>query len=100
MKVALFIDYGSNNLTKELKEELKKYEFPQCRVNIVDYIEKHGKFIDKHENIYELSNSLYSIVDVDISRPWRITDYDGKEYIEYLDYNVVNKELNYCELKD
>lgn len=100
MKVALFIDYGPNILTKELKEKLKKYEFPQCRINIVDYIEEHGEFISKHDNIYKLSNSLYSIVDVDISRPWRITSYDGSEYVEYLDYNVVNKELNYCELKE
>lgn len=100
MNVVLFIDYGPQKLDKKLKEEINKYSFPQCRTSIVDYIKKNGRFVDEYRNVYELSNSFYSIEDVDISRPWRITDYDGSEYVQYLDYNIVDKELNYCELKD
>ena len=100
MKVALFIDWGSNNLSKELKKELDKYPFPQCRVNIVDFIKKHGNSISEVDNVYEINNSFYCIKDVDIDRPWRITDYDGKEWVQYLDYEVIDKDLNYCELRE
>lgn len=100
MKVVLFIGYGQTKLNKKLKEEIDKHPFPQCRMSIVDYIEKNGRFVDKHRNVYELANSFYSIHDVDISRPWRIADYDGSEYVQYLDYNIVDKELNYCKLKE
>ena len=41
-----------------------------------------------------------AIVDVDITRPWTINIYDGKEYIQYLDYDVVNEVINYCKWKD
>lgn len=99
MKLVLFIDYGPNKFTKDLKVELNKYPFPQCRINIVDYIEKNGELVDKYRNVYKLANSFYSIEDVDISRPWRVTDYDGSEYVQYLDYVVIDEELNYCELK-
>ena len=39
------------------------------------------------------------IVDVDTSRPWTISTYDGAEYVQYLDYNVVDETINYCEYK-
>ena len=40
--------------------------------------------------------SSFSIVDVDTTRPWTIKEYDGAEYIEYLDENkLIDKELNY-----
>lgn len=100
MKIALCIDYGSHDFPNELKEKLRKSSFPQGRVNIVDYIEKNGKFMSKYRNVYKLSSVYFSIEDVDTTRPWRITDYDGSEYIQYLDYDIVNKELNYCKLKD
>lgn len=41
-----------------------------------------------------------AIVDVDITRPWTIDSYDGKEYIKYLDYDVVNEDINYCKWRD
>ena len=40
------------------------------------------------------------IVDVDTTRPWCIDNYDGKEYIKYFDYDVVNEDINYCKWKD
>ena len=38
------------------------------------------------------------IVDVDTTRPWAIESYDGAEYIQYLDYNIIDKNINFCEL--
>ncbi|MES9681860.1 hypothetical protein ABWK22_02845 [Gottfriedia acidiceleris] len=40
------------------------------------------------------------VVEVDTSRPWLIDDYDGSESIKYVKYRVIDKELNYVELKD
>lgn len=40
----------------------------------------------------------FSILNVDISRPWTIADYDGSEYIKYLDdYKLKDKEINYYD---
>ena len=41
-----------------------------------------------------------AIVDVDITRPWTIDVYDGSEYIKYLDYDVVDEDINYCKWKE
>lgn len=43
--------------------------------------------------------TIFNIVDVDINRPWRISSYDGAEYIEYLDYEILDQDMNYCVLK-
>ena len=49
--------------------------------------------------LFRTVNNTIMLVDVDISRPWTILDYDGAEYIQYLDFDVVDAESNYCELK-
>lgn len=58
---------------------------------------------DNFNKSYSMPGKHYydrvSIVEVNISRPWTIKDYDGAESISYLDYNVVMPEINYCELK-
>jgi hypothetical protein len=41
-----------------------------------------------------------TIIDVDVTRPWTIATYDGAEYIQYLDYVVVNEDINYCKYKN
>ena len=44
--------------------------------------------------------NAFEIVDVDITRPWCIEEYDGAEYIEYLDDVIcLDKELNFYEKK-
>jgi hypothetical protein len=44
--------------------------------------------------------NAFEIVDVDITRPWCIDDYDDAEYIEYLDDVIcLDKELNFYEKK-
>lgn len=122
MKVLLFTSYGSIGTTKDIRWLLKKYSFPKNRVgqiveyiennaisltkeNIENYLKKHKNHIGKIEKDYyvydEQINGLksLSIIEVDIKRPWRIEEYDGSEYIQYLDYNIIDKELNYVELK-
>lgn len=89
--------------------------------DIIDYsaisLLNTKKHIGKHRltsNIYacctrkkksELFGSNYpittlAIVDVDITRPWTIDVYDGAEYIKYLDYDVVDEDINYCKWRD
>ncbi|PFP65318.1 hypothetical protein COK00_12015 [Bacillus cereus] len=41
--------------------------------------------------------SYLKVTKVDTSRPWMINDYDGSESIKYVDYKVVNKQLNYVQ---
>ena len=42
----------------------------------------------------------FMIGEVDTSRPWTIENYDGGEYVQYLDYVVLHEDINYCEYKD
>ena len=44
--------------------------------------------------------SSMQIAEVDITRPWTIEEYDGKEYIRYLDVDVIHENINYCKLKE
>lgn len=60
---------------------------------------------DGMEYIYPISNSIsnfiiFSIVEVDNTRPWCIEEYDGSEYIKYLDnYSCISKDFNFYKLK-
>lgn len=53
--------------------------------------------------VYDRENhyvSIFSIIEVDTTRPWTIEEYDGSESIKYLDDMVcVDKELNYWSVK-
>lgn len=40
----------------------------------------------------------FKLVDVDITRPWTICEYDSSEYIQYLDIRAVNPEVNFYKL--
>ena len=55
---------------------------------------------DKHSKTYlfKEDNVILNIVDVDTSRPWCIEKYDGAEYVQYLDYDIIDKKINFCEL--
>lgn len=53
-----------------------------------------GKYYAYNSNTHD--SDSFSIVDVDITRPWTIEDYDGSEGIKYLDeWTLVDKEMNY-----
>lgn len=68
-------------------------------------IEDKGRKFYKNEKdgyiyVYEEAKSSAEIVEVDTSRPWTIEEYDGAEYIEYLDFDVVEPSYNYCEKRN
>jgi hypothetical protein len=124
MKVLLFTRYGGCTATPQMKEILNKYKGIRGRIGeIVDYVENNHVVYDasqyfdaqkeaknnkeliiKISDVYIVwnenisSTAPFSIVEVDTTRPWTIEEYDGAEYIEYLDENkLVDEELNYHE---
>ena len=123
MKVLLFVGYGTPSGCKTINDLLSEKTFPLNRVDndVINHIEQNAeeKKADETKSIYELCeeskskiiklNNLYfcfghrkgsgctmQIVNVDVSRPWKIEEYDGAEYIQYLDYKVINQDINYC----
>ena len=56
--------------------------------------------VDKNSKTYlfKEDNVILNIVDVDTSRPWSIETYDGAEYVQYLDFSYIDKNINFCEL--
>lgn len=126
MKVLLFTGYGTNFVTPEMEKIMKKNTYPKNRIGeIIDYIEKNAitakledydklvEILKKNKNqIYKIVGKTtkyiiwnddiqwtcsFQIVEVDISKRWRIRDYDGAEHIEYLDYKLIDKEMNYYD---
>ena len=101
MKIGLYRSFVGA-LPEDIKAELKGLDTLTHRIKLGQFILERGKFISNtniYESIYEYNKDFYYIVEVDTTRPWRITDYDGLEYVQYLDYIVIDEELNYCELK-
>ena len=78
-------------------------EFVELLKNNPENIYYFADFDETQYFIYDSEfghHCKFKIVDVDTSRPWEIQEYDGAEYIQYLDYNVIDKEFNYCKLKE
>jgi hypothetical protein len=103
IKVVLSKTYGPDCTEEDFADIISGISFPKCRVGkIVDYLKTHGEleFRVNNTDIYRYEHNLYSIQEVDMSRPWTIASYDGLEYIQYLDYDVVDESMNYCELKE
>ena len=101
MKVLLFRNYGSHDFDKELKRKLAQSKFPKNRVGkIIKYLEEPGEVLLRYDNGYWIKayDEVYFIAEVDTSRPWTILEYDGAEYIQYLDYDIIDKDMNYCTL--
>lgn len=99
MKVLLCRNYGSHHFDNELKRKLSQSRFPKNRIgDVVSYIDTTGEYLHKESNGYwvRVGNEMYFIAEVDTSRPWTILEYDGSEYIQYLDYKVINEDMNYC----
>lgn len=126
MKVLLFTGYGGSTGTPKMREIMKKHIGIRCRVGeIIEYVENNRVlFIDFDENSMNIAKSImdddneiivefdgrpvycyksnegyissFSIIDVDTTRPWTIAEYDGAEYVQYLDEDkLVDEELNY-----
>lgn len=101
MKIGLYRNFVGT-LPKDIKAELRSLDTLNHRIKLGEFILKNGKLIGQrntNESVYEYNKQFYYIFDVDTTRPWRITDYDGLEYVQYLDYIVIDEEFNYCELK-
>lgn len=105
IKVVLSKTYGPDDTGEDFADVISGISFPKCRTGkIVDYLKTHGEFQIRDTindaDLYKYNHSLYAIQEVDTSRPWTIASYDGREYIQYLDYDVVDESMNYCELKE
>ena len=118
MKVVIFSNYGGR-IPKLLKRFVKPNGVNWRCGEIVSFIEQaavnvnvlQGTEANVHVVAYQQveNQSLYlfteekltvTIIDVDVTRPWTIATYDGAEYIQYLDYVVVNEDINYCKYKN
>ena len=86
-KVIKFIETNAINASDLPLKDIK--------VNVVCY-----PGVDKNSRTYLFKEEIIilSIVDVDTTRPWTISIYDGAEYVQYLDYEYVVKSINFCEL--
>lgn len=101
MKIGLYRNFDGT-LPEDIKAELRGLDTLNHRIKLGEFILERGNLVGEtttNESIYEYNKGFYYIVEVDTTRPWRITDYDGLEYVQYLDYIVIDEELNYCELK-
>ena len=121
MKIALFTNYGGNHIPNFIKEAVKNNK-SHYRLALVEELTKlepncdkydqatYDKFIaNKNQKYLWSGNSNYmycrsdndyvliskiEFIDIDITRPWRIVDNDGVEFIEYFNgINILN-ELN------
>ncbi|MEX3713510.1 hypothetical protein ABFV99_13995 [Cytobacillus horneckiae] len=63
---------------------------------------KYIKFIEEHsKDGIHLSKDFYSylvIREVNTARPWLIDEYDAAEYVQYVDYEIVNPEFNFVKM--
>lgn len=102
MKIGLYRNMVGT-LPKEFKNELSKLPLLTHRIKLGEFIVNNGKELGHFGDggtMYEYNKQFYYIFDVNTNRPWTIQDYDGIEYIKYLDYIVQDKELNYCTYID
>lgn len=119
IEVLIFPGYGGANIPKEVTEIIKDIPFPQCRTgDVIDYLKglpiatgdlqgeldklEEGEILRLSEDRFAFGGSLYSssakIVNVDNSKPWRISEYDGAEAVEYLNFRIIDRDMNYCEI--
>lgn len=104
LKVLLFANYGTHTFNnKVIKGMLAKKPKPKNRTGkIIELLEKQGEIISHQNGGYWIKthDEFYFIAEVDTSRPWTILEYDSAEYIQYLDYSIIDKDLNYCEFSN
>lgn len=97
----------SEEKLKEIQLSAKNIldNFPKDDINR-DCIVRLIEHCDNLDRIFYFRNystntlESFTIAEVDTSRPWKIENYDGAEYIQYLDYEVKHKDINYCDYKE
>ena len=67
-------------------------------------MECDNRYCEPETKMYRFYDSrktlIVIITEVDTSRPWTICEYDNSEYIQYLDYDIINQKANYCKFKE
>lgn len=126
IKVLIFSGYGVDAVTQKMAKIMDKYQYPKNRVGeVCDFIEDTAKyfgediswedicdFLEKNPNeIIRIEDNYYvheptmrmpckiAIKEVNINRPWTIMEYDGAEYIKYLDFDIIDEEIHFCKYK-
>ena len=103
MLVAIKNDF-CGSIGEPIKSLIKDWNDIKWRTERVpEYLLNHPEFecIQDYDwyRRFRVGNNIIMLEEVDTSRPWTILDYDGAEYIQYLDFDVIDKESNYCKLK-
>lgn len=103
VKVIIQPCHGIFEPTKEFKELIESKGhmslWPlEARMDkdLIEYIESNSNDLGVLTGVDYWT--YVKVVEVDTSTPWYIDDYDGSEYIGYLKYTVLNKELNYVRV--
>lgn len=122
VRVAIYPDYGSIYISKEGKDYINSRKDVNWRVSLAEYIdsledthsnipqEVYDNFVNSKDMQYIKSKDLFffkdleekfglvyrvKVVDVDNSKKWMISEYDGAEDIDYFSEPIlVDKELN------
>lgn len=122
IRVAIYPDYGSIYISKEGKDYINSRKDVNWRVSLAEYIdsledthsnisqEVYDNFVNSKNIQYIKSKDLFffkdleekfglvyrvKVVDVDNSKKWVISEYDGAEDIDYFSEPIlVDKELN------
>lgn len=121
MRLAFASSYTGLRIPDMFKEQIKK-DSRNMRIVLAECLDnlpincnsiEYSEFIDNESiSYYKYSNDdpvcfkldkynsyELEVIDVDVSKPWRVCNYDGIESIEYYPnkYKVVDKELNICD---
>jgi hypothetical protein len=102
-RIGEIVDYVENNHVLyhsshfiEAESELKNNRELIIKFEDTQRYKDRQSYVVYDANLY--GTASFSIVDVDTTRPWTIEEYDGAEYIQYLDENkLIDKELNYYD---
>lgn len=122
IRVAIYPNYGGYCISKAAKEYIDTRKNINWRLALAEYIdsledthsnisqEVYDDFVSSNNTPYIKSKGLFyfkdteekfgleyrvKVVDVDNTKKWRISEYDGTEGIEYFSEPVlVDKELN------
>lgn len=122
VRIAIYPDYGSIYISKEGKDYINSRKGINWRVSLAEYIdsledthsnisqEVYDNFVNSKNIQYIKSKDLFffkdleekfglvyrvKVVDVDNSKKWMISEYDGAEDIDYFSEPIlVDKELN------
>ena len=89
------IQFSAKNVLDNSYDEINE----NCIIRLIEHCDK----LDRNfyfKSTYNNTLEPFTIVEVDTSRPWKIENYDGSEHIQYLDYEVKHKDINYCDYKD